>query len=157
MDETYNSDSSDGSIVIPSSPVIPESSPAGEPVFKSYKGQQFVIVDHTANIRNGSEVSRIWRHCFERRRVDDGIFDRYWRCGHCQHKKILKCAEGGGGKTRYPIRHFIDLNTDDQALPVQQTSFFRTVAGVATSAIRQTQFILFLLHHGFGCDFLMRR
>src|SRR6266480_5309826 len=87
------------------------------------KSQQFVIVDHTANIRNGSEVSKIWRHGFERRRVDDGTFDRYWRCGHCQHKKILKCTEGGGGTTSYAIRyllnrHFIDLNTDDQALPV---------------------------------------
>jgi hypothetical protein len=161
VDETYNSDSSDGSIVIPSSSVIPESSPAGDPAFKSYKGQQSIIVDHTANIRNGSEVLRIWRHGFERRRVGDGTFDRYWRCGHCQHKKILKCAEGGGGKTSYPIRHLrnrhFDLNTDDQALPLQQISFFRTVAGVATSAIMQTQFILFPLHHGFGCDFLMRR
>ena len=112
------------SIVIPSSSVIPEPSPANDPAFESYKSQQFVIVDHTANIRNGSEVSKIWRHSFERRRVDDGTFDtRYWRCGHCQHKKILKCAEGGGGTTSYAIRyllnrHFIDLNTDDQALPV---------------------------------------
>jgi hypothetical protein len=24
----------------------------------------------------------------------DGTFNRYRRCGHCQHKKILKCAEG---------------------------------------------------------------
>jgi hypothetical protein len=77
MDETYNSDSSDGSIIIPSSSVIPESSPAGNPAFESYKSQQFVIDDHTANIRNGSEVSRIWKQSFERRRVDDGTFDRY--------------------------------------------------------------------------------
>jgi len=68
MDETYNSDSRDGSIVIPSSSVIPESSPAGDPALRSYKGQQFVIVNHTSNIRNGSEVS-IWRHGFERRHL----------------------------------------------------------------------------------------
>ena len=37
MDETYNSDSSDGSIVIPSSSVIPESSPAGDPALKAIK------------------------------------------------------------------------------------------------------------------------
>jgi hypothetical protein len=91
MYETYNSDSSDGSIIIPSSSAIPESPPAGDPALESYKSLQFVIVDHTANIRNGSEVSRIWKHGFERRRVDDGTFD--WRCGHCQHKKILKCAQ----------------------------------------------------------------
>jgi hypothetical protein len=59
MDETYNSDSSDDSIDVPSSSVIPKSSPADDPAFESYKSQQFVIVDHTANIRNGSEVSKI--------------------------------------------------------------------------------------------------
>jgi len=37
MDETYNSDSSDSSIVIPSSSVIPEPSPANDPAFESYK------------------------------------------------------------------------------------------------------------------------
>ena len=100
MDETYNSDSSESSIAISSS-VVPES--ADDPAFERYKGQQFVIIDHTANIRNRSEVSKIWKHGSERRRVDDGTFDRYWRCGHCQHKKILKCLEGGGGKTSYPI------------------------------------------------------
>ena len=66
MDETYDSDSSDGSVIIPSSSVIPESSPANDPASESYKGQQFITVDHTANIRNRSEVSEIWRHSFER-------------------------------------------------------------------------------------------
>jgi hypothetical protein len=56
MDETCNSDSSDGSIIIPSSSVIPESPSASDPAFESYKSQQFVIVDHTANIRNGSII-----------------------------------------------------------------------------------------------------
>ena len=57
--------------------------------------------------------------------------DRYWRCGHCSNKRILKCPETG---TSYPIRHlknrhFINLNADHQALPSQSTSFFGTVAG----------------------------
>jgi hypothetical protein len=130
--------------------VIPESSPTNDPAFKSYKGQQFAIVDHTANIRNGSEVSKIWSYGFERRRVDDGTFDRYWRCGHCPHKKILKCVEGGGKKTSYPIRYlrnryFIDLNTDNQALPVQQTLFFRAVTGVATAVVIKTASTLILI------------
>src|SRR5271154_395042 len=52
-----------------------------------------MIVDHTANQRNGSEVSKIWQYGGERRRVDDGTMDRYWRCGHCSNKRILKCPE----------------------------------------------------------------
>jgi hypothetical protein len=59
--------------------------------------------------------------------------DRYWRCGHCNNKRILKCPETGRGATSYPIRHLknrhqIDLNADHQALPLQPTSFFGTVA-----------------------------
>jgi hypothetical protein len=46
----------------------------------------------------------------------------------------LKCPQTGRGATSYPIRHlknrhFIDLNADHQALPLQPTSFFGTVAG----------------------------
>src|SRR5271155_2199771 len=64
--------------------------------------------------------------------------DRYWRCGHCTNKRILKCPETGRGSTSYPIRHlknrhFIDLNADHQALPLQLTSFFGIVAGVDSS------------------------
>src|SRR3954454_1084391 len=97
-----------------------------------------MIVDHTAHQRNGSEISKIWQHDGERRRVDDGTMDRYWRCGHCNNKRILKCPETGRGATGYPIRHlksrhFIDLNADHQALPLQPTSF-GTVAGAAASA-----------------------
>jgi hypothetical protein len=38
MDETYDSDNSEGSIIIPSSSVIPESSSTNDPAFESYKG-----------------------------------------------------------------------------------------------------------------------
>src|SRR5271170_2820351 len=73
--------------------------------------------------------------------------DRYWRCGHCSNKRILKCSETGRGATSYPIRHLknrhsINLNADHQALPLQPTSFFGTVAGAvagaAASAVTQT-------------------
>jgi hypothetical protein len=59
----------------------------------------------------------------------------------------LKCPETGRGTTSYPVRHFknrhhIDINADYQALPLQPTSFFGTVAGAmasaAISAITQT-------------------
>ena len=98
-----------------------------------------MVVDHTANQRNGLEVSKIWQQGGERCRVDDGIMDRYWRCGYCSNKRILKCPETGRGATSYPIRHhqnrhFIDLNVDHQALPLQLISFFGTVAGAVAGA-----------------------
>jgi hypothetical protein len=36
-----------------------------------------MIVDHTANQPDGSEVSEIWQHGGERRQVDDGTMDGY--------------------------------------------------------------------------------
>jgi hypothetical protein len=65
--------------------------------------------------------------------------DRYWRCGRHNNERILKSPETGSGATSYPIRHlksrhFIDLNADHQALPLQPTSFFGIVAGAAASA-----------------------
>ena len=87
--DPYDSDSSDGDPEFPS-----QSFPFNDLNYKPYKrGQQFMIVDHTANQRNGSEVLKIWQHGGERRRVDDGTMDRYWRCGHCSNKGILKCPE----------------------------------------------------------------
>jgi DNA-directed RNA polymerase subunit RPC12/RpoP len=135
----YDSDSSDGGSEFPSQSRIPEN-PFNDPNYETYKHcMPFMIVDHTANQRNGSEISKIWQHGGGRRRVDDGSMDRYWRCGHCKSKRILKCPETGKGATSYPIRHLknrhlIDLNADHQALPLQPTSFFGTVAGAAASA-----------------------
>jgi hypothetical protein len=54
-----------------------------------------MIVDRTANQRNGSDVSKIWQHGGERRRVGGGAVDRYWRCGHCINRRILECPETG--------------------------------------------------------------
>jgi hypothetical protein len=60
--DTYGSDSSDGGSEFPSQLTIPEP-PFNDPNYETYKrGQQFMIVDHTANQRNGSEVSKIWQH-----------------------------------------------------------------------------------------------
>ena len=98
--DPYDSDSSDGGPEFPSQSTIPETPPFNDPNYETYKhGQQFVIVDHTANQRNGSEASKIWQHGGERRRVDDGTMDRYWWCGHCSNKRILKCPETGRGAT----------------------------------------------------------
>ena len=118
--DPYDSDSSDGSPEFPSQSIIPEPPSFNHPNHGTCKrGQQFMIVDHTANQRNGSEISKIWQHGGKRRRVDDGTMDR---CGRCSNERILKCPETGRGATSYPIRHlknrhFIDLNADLQTLP----------------------------------------
>jgi hypothetical protein len=54
--DPYDSDSSDGDPEFPS-----QSFPFNDLNYKPYKrGQQFMIVDHTANQRNGSEASKVW-------------------------------------------------------------------------------------------------
>ena len=73
--DSYDSDSSNEGFESPST----GTDPFNDPNYESYKrGQQFLIVNHTANQRNGAEVSKIWQHGGERRRIDDGSIDRYW-------------------------------------------------------------------------------
>jgi hypothetical protein len=65
--------------------------------------------------------------------------DRYWQCDHCSNKRVLKCPGTRRGATSYPIRHpknrhFINLNADHQALLLQLTSLFGTVAGAVAGA-----------------------
>jgi hypothetical protein len=91
MDETYDSDSSDGSIVIPSSSVIPESSPANDPVSESYKANNILSSITPLIFATGRRFRRSGGTVLN---AVDGTFNRYRCCGHCQHKKILKCAEG---------------------------------------------------------------
>jgi hypothetical protein len=59
--DSYDSDSSDGGSEFPSQSIVPEPLPFNDPNYETYKrGQQFMIVDHTANQRNGLEISKIW-------------------------------------------------------------------------------------------------
>jgi hypothetical protein len=62
-----------GDSEFPSQSTISEPPLVNDPNYETYKrGQQVMIVDHTANQRNSSEVSKVWQHGGERRRVDDG-------------------------------------------------------------------------------------
>jgi hypothetical protein len=71
--DPYDPDSSDGSPEFPSQSTVPETPPFNDPNYETYKhGQQSLAVDHTANQRNGSEMSKIWQHGGERCRIDDG-------------------------------------------------------------------------------------
>src|SRR5271170_7134627 len=99
MDSDSDSNSSihsSGTAAFRSSATIPPSPSPDDPQFeRGPRGEQFLIVNHTANQRNGLEVSKIWFHGGERRRMDDGTMDRYWRCSHCNNERILKCPETG--------------------------------------------------------------
>jgi hypothetical protein len=47
-------------------------------------GRRFLKVDQTANLRAGSKVSKIREHVFEYRSLDNGLYDKYWRCKYYQ-------------------------------------------------------------------------
>ena len=72
--------------------------------------------------------------------MDNGSNDRYWRCGHCKYKRYLKISEAGGGATSHAVRHLknhhhLDLNADEQAIPIRPTSLFNSVATAATAVV----------------------
>ena len=59
--DPYDSDSSDGPSELPLQSTVLEPLPFNDLNYEVYKrSQQFMIVDHTTNQRNGSEVSKIW-------------------------------------------------------------------------------------------------
>src|SRR5271167_4337939 len=118
-DSDSNSIHSSEAAAFHSSTIIPPSPNPDDPQFeRGPRGEQFLIVNHTANQRNGSEVSKIWFHGGERHRMDNGSNDRYWRCSHCKHKRYLKISEAGGGATSHAVRHLknhhhLDLDADE--------------------------------------------
>ena len=50
-----------------------------ERVLNSKGLRTFLVIDHTANQRQGSKLSGIWLHGGERRRLDDKTMSKYWR------------------------------------------------------------------------------
>jgi hypothetical protein len=70
------------------------------------------------------DVSEIWFNESERRRTDDGSFDHYWRCGHCEYLKILKAPK------------IVMKRTNDSSGPphgtVQLRHFFKTILMMVT-------------------------
>jgi hypothetical protein len=101
--------------------------------------RQFLVVDHSANLRCGSKISAIWDYGGERRRLDDNSIARYWRCAHCKVATVLKVREGGG-QTSYAIRHLknkhgITLEEDKVVVPISSPSIFASVADLAGTTI----------------------
>ena len=97
-------------------------------------------MDYTTNLISGAKVSGIWHQGGERRRTDNGSFDRYWRCGYCKGRKLFKVAEHVGGATSYAIRHLrnkhnVDVKGDEVAIPLQPPSLFSSVTTAATAAV----------------------
>src|SRR6266516_3931222 len=100
--DPYDSDNSDENFKFPSQSI----DPFNNSNYESYKrGQQFLIVDHTANQRKDSEVFKIWQHDGERRQVNDDLMNRYWRYNLCSNKRILKYLETDRKVISYPVRH----------------------------------------------------
>ena len=101
MDSDSDSDSSvrsSGTAAFRSFSTVPPSPGPSDPQYeRGPLGEQFLVVDHTANLTAGAKVSGIWHHGGERRRTDNGSWDRYWRCGHCTKKKLFKISEHVGG------------------------------------------------------------
>ncbi len=140
MSEYNSSDQSEAEVsatpATPATPCPPISQDGDIEYVGSRKGpRQYLVVDHTANQRSGSKISTIWHHGNERRRLDDGSMDRYWRCGLCKGATILKVREGGGGQTSYALRHLKEKHhiEIDEDLPEsnESSSIFNTAAATS--------------------------
>jgi hypothetical protein len=62
--------------------------------------REFLVVEHTANVRKNTKISAIWHHGGERRRLDDHSMERYWRCAYCKGSATILKVAGGNGHCR---------------------------------------------------------
>jgi hypothetical protein len=65
--------------------LVPEGLPASnkgptEQQIRHIGGVRYLVVDQTANRRQGSKVLKIWRYRTELRALDKPNLDKYWLC-----------------------------------------------------------------------------
>jgi hypothetical protein len=102
--------------------------------------QEFLVVDHTANLRKNAKISAIWHYGGERRRLDDNSMAKYWRCTYCTGRPTVLKVDGNGGQTIYALSHLknkhnIDCKADDSAIPSTIASFSATASAGALIAV----------------------
>jgi hypothetical protein len=74
--DPYDSGSNDGGPEFRLQSIIPQTPSFNDPDYETYKcGRRFVIVDHAANQRGDSEVSKIWQHTDSTPGGDKNRFD----------------------------------------------------------------------------------
>jgi hypothetical protein len=149
IERMSSSDESGAELSRPSSATLPDGEKHTERILGRRGYREFLIVEHTANLRKNTKISAIWHHGEERRRLDDRSMDKYWRCKHCKSATVLKVDGGNGGQTSYALAHLknkhqIDCKTDEDAVPSALATFRATasagtsvVTSVATKAIRE--------------------
>jgi hypothetical protein len=124
---------------ISSNSALPNQERHTERVISRTGVREFLVVEHTANVRKNTKISAIWHHGGERRRLDDHSMERYWRCAYCRGSAtILKVAGGNGGQTAYALAHLknkhqIDCNADNKALPSSIANFQATASAGASA------------------------
>ena len=84
--------------------------------------QEFLVVDHTANLRKNTKISPIWHHGGERRRLDNNSMARYWRYTYYIGRATVLKVDGNSGQITYALtnlknKHNIDCKADDSAIP----------------------------------------
>ena len=65
------------SVPIPSSSTNPDKEQHTERVFTNKGVREFLIIEHTTNLRNNTRTSAIWYHGDERRRLNDKSMEKY--------------------------------------------------------------------------------
>src|SRR3954468_1691484 len=68
--------------------LVPEGLPASSKVpaeqqIRHIGGVRYLVVDQTANRRQGSKTSKIWLYGSELRALDSFNLDKYWLCHQC--------------------------------------------------------------------------
>ena len=106
----------------PNSATLPDEGQYTERIFTNKGPREFLVVDHTTNLRKNIKISPIWHHGDERRRLNNKSMGKYWRCAYCTGKAtILKVDGGNRGQTSYILvylknKHRINCALDNDTI-----------------------------------------
>ena len=74
---SISGDESGAELPEPSFPTLPDKEQHTERILTKRGLREFLVVDHTANVRKNSKISAIWHHGGERHRLNDKSLHRY--------------------------------------------------------------------------------
>ena len=122
-------------VLIPSSSTNPDKEQHTERVFTNKGVREFLVIEHTANLRNNIRTSAIQYYRDKRRRLNDKSIEKYWRYAYYIGKATVVKIDGENREqTSYILAHLKNKHKIDYALDNTAILSSITALGVTASA-----------------------
>jgi hypothetical protein len=92
---------SDSGVRSSGTPILPSPNQSDPQYERGPLGKQYLVVDHTASLTAGAKVSGLWHHGGERRRTDNGSWDRW----PLHEEEAIQGQRTRRRRNSYAVRH----------------------------------------------------